>query len=311
VTYQWLDGPSTQTYTFVPTETDDYTVIGYDQFGCTDTTDITVVVNPLPIPLFSTDMSFGGCLPFCPTLTDQTGVNGNGPASASVVWQFSNGTTSTEMGTTNPCFDNYGCYDVTLISTTAEGCSDTLVQQDYLCVNQIIASFYPDVTEQLIGDPCFEFTNNSVNATSFQWFFGDGEESDFVSTNHCYDSIGCYQVTLVAYTQDGCTDSIVQVVCVKDQLIIYVPNAFTPDGDGLNEVFLPILTAGYKPGSYELNIYNRWGERIFSTKDENEGWDGTYRGNPSQIGTYTYTIRLKDSMNNKVYTFDGRVSLIR
>ncbi len=132
-----------------------------------------------------------------------------------------------------------------------------------------------------------------------------------MSSNHCYDSIGCYQVTLVAYTQDGCTDSIVQVVCVKDQLIIYVPNAFTPDGDGLNEVFLPILTAGYKPGSYELNIYNRWGERIFSTKDENEGWDGTYRGNPSQIGTYTYTIRLKDSMNNKVYTFDGRVSLIR
>jgi gliding motility-associated-like protein len=311
VTYQWLNGPSTQTYTFVPTETDDYTVIGYDQFGCTDTTDITVVVNPLPIPLFSTDMSFGGCLPFCPTLTDQTGVNGNGPASASVVWQFSNGTTSTEMGTTNPCFDDYGCYDVTLISTTAEGCRDTLVQQDYLCVNQIIASFYPDVTEQLIGDPCFEFTNNSVNATSFQWFFGDGEESDFVSTNHCYDSIGCYQVTLVAYTQDGCTDSIVQVVCVKDQLIIYVPNAFTPDGDGLNEVFLPILTAGYKPGSYELNIYNRWGERIFSTQDENEGWDGTYRGNPAQIGTYTYTIRLKDSMNNKVYTFDGRVSLIR
>ena len=311
VNYQWMNGPSTQIYTFVPTETDDYTVIGFDQFGCTDTADITVVVNPLPVPLFSTDMTYGGCLPFCPTLTDQTGVNGNGPASASVIWEFSNGTISTEMGTTNPCFDSFGCYDVTLISTTAEGCTDTLVQQDYLCVNQIIASFTPDVTEQLIGDPCFEFTNNSVNATSFQWFFGDGEESDFVSTNHCYDSIGCYQVTLVAYTQDGCTDSIVQVVCVKDQLIIYVPNAFTPDGDGLNEVFLPILTAGYKPGSYELNIYNRWGERIFSTQDENEGWDGTYRGNPSQIGTYTYTIRLKDSMNNKVYTFDGRVSLIR
>jgi gliding motility-associated-like protein len=311
VTYQWLDGPATQVYTFVPEITDDYTVVGYDQYGCTDTADITVVVNPLPIPLFSTDMTYGGCLPFCPTLTDQTGANGNGPVSSSVVWEFSNGTISTEMGTTNPCFDDYGCYDVTLISTTAEGCKDTLVQQDYLCVNQIIASFTPDVTEQLISDPCFEFTNNSVNATSFQWFFGDGEESDFVSTNHCFDSIGCYPVTLVAYTQDGCTDSVVQVVCVKDQLIIYVPNAFTPDGDGRNEVFLPILTAGFKPGSYELNIYNRWGERIFNTQDENEGWDGTYLGNQVQIGTYTYTIKLKGSENNKVYTFDGRVSLIR
>ena len=311
LTYQWVDGPSTQVYTFVPSETGDYTVVGFDQYGCTDTADITVVVNPLPIPLFSSDMSFGGCLPFCPTLTDQTGANGNGPVSASVVWEFSNGTISNEMGTTNPCFDDYGCYDVTLISTTAQGCKDTLVQQNYLCVNQIIASFTPDVTEQLISDPCFKFTNNSVNATSFQWFFGDGEESDFVSTNHCFDSIGCYPVTLVAYTQDGCTDSIVQVVCVKDQLIIYVPNAFTPDGDGLNEIFLPILTSGYKPGSYELNIYNRWGERIFNTQDENTGWDGTYLGNQVQIGTYTYTIKLKDSMSNKVYTFDGRVSLIR
>jgi gliding motility-associated-like protein len=311
VNYQWTNGPSTQVYSFIPTVTADYEVVGYDINGCTDTADITVIVNPLPIPLFSSDMNFGGCLPFSPTFTDQTGVNGNGPASASVLWDFGNGSTSNQTGSVMNIYDNYGCYDITLTSTTSEGCSATLTQQDYVCVNEIIASFTPDVTEQLISDPCFEFTNNSVNATSFQWFFGDGEESDFVSTNHCFDSIGCYPVTLVAYTQDGCTDSVVQVVCIKDQLIIYVPNAFTPDGDGLNEVFLPILTAGYKPGTYELNIYNRWGERIFSTQEENTGWDGTYLGNQVQIGTYTYTIKLKDSMSNKVYTFDGRISLIR
>ena len=311
LTYQWTNGPSTQVYTFTPNTTADYEVIGYDINGCKDTATITVVVNPLPIPLFSTDMSFGGCLPFCPTLTDLTGANQNGPVSSSVIWEFSNNTISTEMGTTNPCFDDYGCYDVSLTSTTVDGCSATLTQQSYLCVNEIIASFESDVKEKLISDPCFEFTNNSVNATSYQWFFGDGEESDFVSTNHCFDSIGCYPVTLVAYAQDGCTDSVVQLVCVKDQLIIYVPNAFTPDVDVLNEVFLPILTAGYKPGTYQFEIYNRWGERIFSTEDKDEGWDGTYLGNNAQIGTYTYTIRFKDSQTNKVYNYAGRVTLIR
>jgi gliding motility-associated-like protein len=309
-TYVWNNG-ITDSVWFTPTVSDIYTVIGYDQYGCTDTVDISMVVNPLPQVLFSTDMTYGGCLPFSPTFTDLTGANGNGPTSDSVTWYFGNNTSSHQLGSVTNMFDEYGCYDVTLVSTTAEGCTDSLTQQNYVCVNEIIASFEPDVTEQLISNPTFEFQNTSVNATSYQWFFGDGTESDFVNTIHTYDSIGYYQVVLVAYAQDGCTDTAVVVVKVNDQLIIYVPNAFTPDGDRLNDVFLPILTAGYKPGTYEFAIYNRWGERIFYTEDENEGWDGTYLGNDVQIGTYTYSIKFKDSMSNKVYTFNGRVSLIR
>jgi gliding motility-associated-like protein len=132
-----------------------------------------------------------------------------------------------------------------------------------------------------------------------------------VSTNHTYDSIGCYQVVLVASAQDGCTDTTVQVVCVKDEVIIYVPNTFTPDGDGLNDIFLPILTAGYRPGTYEFAIYNRWGERFFYTEDVDQGWDGTFKGNEVQVGTYTYTIKFKSSMDNNVYTYNGHVNLIR
>jgi gliding motility-associated-like protein len=310
MTYVWNNG-ITDSVWFTPTVSDTYTVIGYDQYGCTDTVDISMVVNPLPQVLFSTDMTYGGCLPFSPTFTDLTGANGNGPTSASVTWYFGNNTSSNQLGSVTNIFDNYGCYDVTLISTTPEGCTDSLTQQNFVCVNEIIASFNPDVTEQLISNPTFEFTNTSVNATSYQWFFGDGTESDFVNTIHTYDSIGYYQVVLVAYAQDGCTDTAVVVVKVNDQLIIYVPNAFTPDGDRLNDVFLPILTAGYQPGTYEFAIYNRWGERFFYTENVDEGWDGTYMGNDVQIGTYTYSIKFKDSMSNKVYTYNGRVSLIR
>jgi gliding motility-associated-like protein len=310
VTYVW-DNNVIDNVPFTPNATDTYTMIGYDQFGCTDTASITVVVNPMPNVLFSSDMNFGGCLPFSPTFTDQTGANGNGPTSASVMWYFGNGASSNQLGSVTNIYDSYGCYDVTLVSTTAEACTDSLTLQDFVCVNELVASFTPDPLSQPISNPVFEFTNTSVNATEFQWFFGDGTESDFVSTNHTYDSIGCYQVILVASAQDGCTDTAVQVVCVKDELIIYVPNTFTPDGDGLNDIFLPILTSGYRPGTYEFAIYNRWGERFFYTEDVDQGWDGTFKGNEVQVGTYTYTIKFKSSMDNNVYTFNGHVNLIR
>ncbi|MCF8444743.1 MAG: gliding motility-associated C-terminal domain-containing protein, partial [Crocinitomicaceae bacterium] len=310
VTYIW-DNNVIDNVPFVPTETDNYVVIGYDQFGCTDTADITVVVNPMPNVLFSSDMNFGGCLPFSPTFTDLTGANGNGPTSASVMWYFGNGASSNQLISVTNIYDSYGCYDVTLVSTTAEACTDSLTLQDFVCVNELVASFTPDPLSQPISNPVFEFTNTSVNATEFQWFFGDGTESDFVSTNHTYDSVGCYQVVLVASAQDGCTDTTVQVVCVKDELIIYVPNSFTPDGDRLNDIFLPILTAGYRPGTYEFAIYNRWGERFFYTEDVDQGWDGTFKGNEVQVGTYTYTIKFKSSMDNNVYTYNGHVNLIR
>ena len=91
-------------------------------------------------------------VPFSPTFTDLT----VSPSSASVLWSFGNGATSTQMGSVINTYDSYGCYDVTLISTTAEGCTDSLTQEDFVCVNSIVASFYPDVYEQSVINPIFE-----------------------------------------------------------------------------------------------------------------------------------------------------------
>jgi gliding motility-associated-like protein len=310
--YQWTNGPATDVYTFIPTETNDYEVVGYDINGCTDTADITVVVNPMPIPLFSTDMFFGGCLPFSPTFTDQTGENGNGPSPASVVWDFGNGASSSQMGSAVNIYDNYGCYDISLTATTAEGCTATLTQQDYVCVNEIIASFEPNTYEQPITNPVFEFTNTSMNATSYEWSFGDNTYTDFINTTHTYDQYGVYSVMLVAYAQDGCSDTAYQVITVKDVVIIYVPNTFTPNEDGLNDLFIPQLTSGYdRNNGYEFNIYNRWGEIIFQSTQPLEGWDGTFNDSPVQNGTYIWTIRFKDSMSNKIYDYNGHVNVVR
>jgi gliding motility-associated-like protein len=216
------------------------------------------------------------------------------------------------MGSVVNIYDNYGCYDISLTATTAEGCTATLTQQDYVCVNEIIASFEPNTYEQPITNPVFEFANTSQNATSYEWSFGDNTYTNFINTNHTYNEYGVYQVMLVAFAQDGCSDTAYQVITVKDVVIIYIPNTFTPNDDGLNDLFIPQLTAGFdRNDGYEFNIYNRWGEIIFQSTQALEGWDGTFNGSPVQNGTYIWTIRFKDSMSNKIYDYNGHVNVVR
>jgi gliding motility-associated-like protein len=306
-TYVW-DQSVIDSVAFVPGATSTYTVVGFDINGCTDTTDIQVIVNPLPDALFSTDMTYGGCLPFEPTFTDLT----SGPSSNSVQWYFGNGASSTQMGSVLNTYDSYGCYDVTLVSTTAEGCTDSLTQQDFVCVNEVNAEFLPDVYQQSVVNPIFEFTNSSTNATTFEWFFGDGYESDFVNTTHFYESYGNYVVSLVATAQDGCTDTAYVAITVIDEVLFYVPNSFTPNGDGKNELFTPVLTAGYdRERGYEFRIYNRWGEEVFYTDTPGVGWDGTYLNTAVQNGTYVWYVKFKDSMNNEIYDHSGHVNVIK
>ena len=306
-TYDW-DLSVIDSVAFIPDVTATYTVVGFDLNGCTDTTDITVIVNPLPDVLFSTDMTFGGCLPFEPTFTDLTA----GPSSNSVQWYFGNGASSTQMGSVLNTYDSYGCYDVTLVSTTAEGCTDSLTQQDFVCVNEVNAEFQPDVYQQSVVNPIFEFTNSSSNATSFEWNFGDGSFSDFVNTTHFYDSYGNYVVSLVATAQDGCTDTAYVAITVIDEVLFYVPNSFTPNDDGKNDEFIPVLTAGYdRERGYEFRIYNRWGEEVFFSDTPGVGWDGTYQNNAVQNGTYIWYVKFKDSMNNEVYDYSGHVNVIK
>ena len=305
-TYIW-DNNVVDSVGFIPDSTGTYTVFGTDIHGCKDTADIHVVVNDVPTSLFSTNMNFGGCLPFSPTFTDLSE-----PASVQVTWMFGDGNVSNQLGTVSNFYNNYGCYDVTLVTTTAEGCTDTLTQQDVVCVNQIVANFDPSAIQMPISNPNFDFNNTSLNATSFQWNFGDNSGSDFVHTKHDYQEIGCYPVTLTAFAQDGCSDSITIVVCVKDEVLFYVPNSFTPDGNGVNDSFIPVLTAGYdRTGGYEFKIYDRWGELIFVTDQILQGWDGTYNGEKVQFGAYTWIIRFKDSQTNEVYESTGHVNLIR
>ena len=101
-------------------------------------------------------------------------------------------------------------------------------------------------------------------------------------------------VILYAYSSLGCVDTAYINFLIVEELIYYVPNSFTPDGDMYNQTFQPVFTAGFDPYDFEMLIFNRWGETIFETHDASIGWDGTYGGVLCQDGTYTWKTESHD-----------------
>jgi len=152
------------------------------------------------------------------------------------------------------------------------------------------------------------FINLSEDADNWLWVFPDTTFSIDLNPVHQFPEEGDYEVKLITYNNSGCVDSISYVIRVSEPLALFYPNAFTPNGDGLNDYFKPL---GASLAEYDLNIYNRWGQVIFSG-DELSAWDGREKpdGKLAPNGVYVFRIELKDErFEKKVIT--GRVTLIR
>lgn len=188
-----------------------------------------------------------------------------------------------------------------------------LTLQNYICVvPRAEASFMTTDYVQSISDPTFQFINTSQNATSYVWEFGDGNTSTLLNPAHTYgNDPGSYTVTLYATNDGGCPDSTQITVKIEDELIFHIPNAFTPDGDEYNNTFTPVFYSGFDPFSYSLTIYDRWGEILFESHNTEIGWDGTYNSEHAKEGSYTWTIRFKDTGSDKKRVYYGHVFLIR
>jgi gliding motility-associated-like protein len=160
------------------------------------------------------------------------------------------------------------------------------------------------------------FINTSSNADSYVWNFGDGSGTSTVfSPTHSFPSEepGNYTVTLVATNAAGCVDTAIAIVIVEEDLIFYVPNTFTPDGDEYNETFKPVFTSGFDPYDYGLYIFNRWGELIFESHNTLYGWAGNYgAGQPVvQDGSYTWKIEFKTTKSDERKLVIGHVNVLR
>jgi gliding motility-associated-like protein len=282
-----------------------YSVNGSGSCPGSDLATLSVTVNQATPVSFTVNQA-NGCVPLTVTFTSSSN-------SGSCVWNIGNGQILNGC-TATYTFTQSGCYDVSLISTN-NGCASTTTEDDVVCVeSNPIASFSSSAT---IFDELVEgvnFTNSSIGASSYLWYFGDGQSSTDINPYHAFNQAnnGAF-VQLIAYSQSGCADTAQLTIGFQEGEIFYVPNSFTPDGDEYNNVFFPVFTSGYDPYNYELLIFDRWGELIFESNNILEGWDGSYgiNGRKAQDGIYIWKITFKNKLNDKRRQVVGHVNILR
>lgn len=176
-----------------------------------------------------------------------------------------------------------------------------------------IADFTASPGEVSISNTVVHFSNESAGAASYIWQFGDGISGTAVSPSHNYmvEGVEFYQITLVAVTEFGCLDTAYHSIQVREEALVFVPNTFTPDGNEHNNIFFPVIAQGVDLYDYSMSIFNRWGEMIFITKDVLTGWDGTYKGELCQNGTYIWKLEFKARNSEERFLKTGHVNLLR
>lgn len=306
-TYTWNHGVQNGV-PFIPTQ-NSYTVTGTSAQGCIATDEVRVTIEDSLVPSFIPSV-LSGCAPlevFFTSGVDSTYLH---------EWTFGAGS-STQGPRTSYTFTGSGCFDISLKLTSPNGCIGTTRLDSLICLfPNPTASFIPQPGQLDLLDPKSIMINNSTNAVSYTWNFGDGSPLDNTSNPiHVFpsDQAGSYLVTLYAYNQMGCVDSIKSTVRVVEDVVFYIPNAFTPDGDEFNNIFKPIFYSGYDPHDYYLRVFNRWGELIFESLDVNFGWDGVYlqTGKLSQEGTYVWDIEFKTLQNDERKKYTGHFTLLK
>lgn len=293
-------------YTYTQDGTYSVTLIVGTSAGCSDTITQTITIHPIPQADFTADR-LDGCMPLTVNFSDMSTIStGN---IISWLWNFGDNQSSTLQ---NPqhTFANSGIYSVSLTVSSNNGCINSITKSNYIQVYPYpIANFdySPKDAELTILNPTVSFYDLSVGATQWQWSFGDGDSSIVQNPIHSYEIEGEYEIILLVENHWGCIDSTKKVLKVLPEFTFYIPNAFTPNNDKHNQYF---NGKGIGISEYELTIFDRWGERIFTSNSLMHGWDGTYKGVDAQQDVYVYTVKIKDVLNRN-HSYTGHFSLIR
>ncbi|MCB9185628.1 MAG: PKD domain-containing protein [Flavobacteriales bacterium] len=281
--------------------------------GCMDDQMHVVEIYPLPEVMFIADPP-QGCAPLQVQFYDQTTI----PSPYALQsWSWNLGADSLTSNAPspnlvyNPELDplDIAQFDIQLTVTSTNGCVSEEVKTDYITVYpKPIADFSVEPEVQSIIKPRFELTDLSTeNVTLWRWTFGDGSYDSDPNPVHYYDAVGDYPIGLIVETQYGCLDTASVQVKVEPIFTFYIPNSFTPNADDVNDDF---FGTGEGFTTYNMKIFDRWGELIFESNDPEFHWDGTYKGEQVQMGTYAYRFYVIDWQSND-HQYDGHVTLHR
>ena len=303
-TFEWSTGDTTEDLTGLTSGT--YSVIVTDDNGCTGLAEFTII-RPDPITVIVTNTLDVECEEAYVMQVNQATASGGVPP---YNYTWSTGTTS---GTFNQQMitDENGTVIVT--ATDSMGCTATTtfeVETEMLGDPSFLFNSYASATYNLysIHDP-IEFTNTSTgDFISVSWDFGDGSVSDEENPTHTYVREGIYIITQTVVYPYGCVRTNQITIKVEKGYNVMVPNAFTPNADGINDFFCPVFE-GLR--NIELNIYDTWGSMIYSEKGEViKGWNGTLNNTPSENGNYMYKITA-ETFYGHIITYSAPFVLIK
>ncbi|MDX9931115.1 MAG: gliding motility-associated C-terminal domain-containing protein [Bacteroidales bacterium] len=297
ITITWDTSPVQTGTSASGLSTGNYTVIATDASGCSDTLIVFIGLSTNTYLTVSTTPEHCGHADGTATV-----VVHNNVGSYTISWNTTPAQTSETISNLTP-----GAYTVTMtdsIGTYSNVAYVTLAPGPN-------ASFYANPNPATIGGGPIQFINSSSGASNYEWSFGDGTTSVEQYPSHLYGGVGEYLVTLLATDNFGCRDSFQLTIIINDLFAFYIPNAFSPNGDGHNDFFMP-YGISVDLDYYEMRIYNRWGNLVFNTTQANIPWDGNINGKivkEKLQDTYTYEIFIKDA-SNIIHKYRGKVTLL-
>jgi len=296
ISYLWSTGDTSQT--LLVDKRNEYWLQVTDSFGCKNTDTILVDIQKGKVEL-TADRQFG-CEPLLVNFMERAIVY-NGSVTG-YYWDFGNSTNSF-FPQDSTRYVTAGTYSVRLSVVSDLGCTFDSIYSDLIQVYPYaIANF--DIGPSVGKENSQTYFNNlSINSTSWLWEFGDGSTSSLENPIKVFASSGKYSIKLKASNAGGCNDSIVKEFNVVKSPSFYAPNTFTPNYDGINDEW---RVHGVEFASeYEIHIFNRWGEMLFSSMDKTESWNGIYNGKVVPEGIYSYRTIIK--FDSDAYEYFGHI----
>ncbi len=297
-TYVWNTNPQQTNATASGLAPGTYTVTVTDNNNCTTTA--TAVINEIPAAIVI-DIMYSDA--YCGQANGTaTAIPSGGAGGGNFTFLWSNGASSSTITNLTA-----GTYTVTVsdgVLTSSESVTITSYPGP-------TASFIANPTVANLLNPSISFIDQSQGATSWEWDFGDGNVSCSQNAVHTYDGLGTYNVTLTVTDNNGCIGKTSLTVYIRDIYTLYIPNAFSPNNDGINDYFQP-YGQNIDPDTYKLSIYNRWGQEVFYTEDMNARWDGRVNGSDNENkveASYVYRLQAKSIDGSKIDCI-GRIVLI-
>lgn len=281
-------------------------VNGTSAFGCINSDSITITIQPKPVLNFEVLDSLG-CLPFNASFICTT------PGWNSLIWNFGDGSTTSNEDTVSHLYSTPSCYDINL-EAIYQSCTVSKLITNAICIQDIPEAnfiFQPNSITEISNN--INFINTSVGAINYYWDFGNNQNSNLFSPNVSFDYEfdKDYIVTLVATSSAGCSDTSIQIIPCAEEIVFYIPNTFTPDGDEFNNFFVTYFSSGFDPYDFVFKIYNRWGEIIFESRNHNVFWDGTFQGHLVEDGVYTWEVEFSSINNANRFNTHGHVNVLR